>query len=240
MISDEVKAVLSPYQVQDKISFNPLIFLEMGTIKQGILGGFSGKVGTVIGGSWKGISYMRSIPQSVKNPRTDGQVNQRTKFTVALDFLKPMTGLIQVGFKLYAQKQTAFNAAMSYILNNAITGTSPDFSVYYNLALVSRGSLTGAVNAQAASANGAVNITWDDNSGSGTATQTDKALIVVLNSTRAESVFDAGGNQRGFGTEDISVPADWAGENVEVFLGFITEDGKNVSNSVYLGTVTVA
>jgi hypothetical protein len=48
----------------------------MGTIKQGILGGFSGKVGTVIGGSWKGISYMRSIPQSVKNPRTDGQVNQ--------------------------------------------------------------------------------------------------------------------------------------------------------------------
>ena len=40
----------------------------MGTIKQGILGGFSGKVGTVIGGSWKGISYMRSQAQSVKNP----------------------------------------------------------------------------------------------------------------------------------------------------------------------------
>ena len=31
----------------------------MGTIKQGILGGFSGKVGTVVGSSWKGISYMR-------------------------------------------------------------------------------------------------------------------------------------------------------------------------------------
>ncbi len=48
----------------------------MGKIKQGILGGFSGKVGTVIGGNWKGISYMRSIPQSIKNPRTDGQVSQ--------------------------------------------------------------------------------------------------------------------------------------------------------------------
>jgi len=34
----------------------------MGTIKKGILGGFSGKVGTVIGGVWKGIEYMRSIP----------------------------------------------------------------------------------------------------------------------------------------------------------------------------------
>lgn len=38
----------------------------MGTIKQGILGGFSGKVGTVIGGSWKGISYMRLQAQSIK------------------------------------------------------------------------------------------------------------------------------------------------------------------------------
>lgn len=45
----------------------------MGTIKQGILGGFSGKVGTVIGSSWKGISYMRSRAQSVKNPRTEGR-----------------------------------------------------------------------------------------------------------------------------------------------------------------------
>jgi len=27
----------------------------MGTIKKGILGGFSGKVGTVVGSSWKGI-----------------------------------------------------------------------------------------------------------------------------------------------------------------------------------------
>jgi hypothetical protein len=212
----------------------------MGTIKQGILGGFSGKVGTVIGGSWKGISYMRSIPQSVKNPRSVGQVNQRTKFSVALDFLKPMTGLLQVGFKLYAQKQTAFNAAMSYILNNAIIGTSPDFSVDYSLALVSRGSLTGAVNAQATSANGVVTLTWDDNTGIGNGAQTDKALIVVLNPTRGESVFDAGGNQRSSGTEGISVPAYWVGENVEVFLGFITEDGKNVSNSIYLGSVTVA
>lgn len=47
----------------------------MGTIKKGILGGFSGKVGTVVGSSWKGIAYMRSLPQNMKNPRTEGQVS---------------------------------------------------------------------------------------------------------------------------------------------------------------------
>jgi hypothetical protein len=41
-------------------------------------------------------------------------------------------------------------------------------------------------------------------------------------------------------TQDIIVPADWVGEDVETFLGFISEDGKEVANSVYLGTITVA
>ena len=31
----------------------------MGKIAQGILGGLSGKVGNIIGGSWKGIDYIR-------------------------------------------------------------------------------------------------------------------------------------------------------------------------------------
>ena len=36
---------------------HPLNQKNMGTISKGILGGFSGTVGTVIGGSWKGIDY---------------------------------------------------------------------------------------------------------------------------------------------------------------------------------------
>lgn len=52
----------------------------MGTIKQGILGGFSGKVGTVIGSSWKGISYMKGRAQSTRNPKTAAQTMQRTYF----------------------------------------------------------------------------------------------------------------------------------------------------------------
>ena len=59
----------------------------MGKIKQGILGGFRGKVGTVIGASWNGISYMKGRPQSVRNPRTDAQTQQR-------NFFKELQGLV--------------------------------------------------------------------------------------------------------------------------------------------------
>jgi len=213
----------------------------MGKISQGVLGGFSGKVGNVVGGTWKGIDYMRIKPANVTNPRTEGQVDQRSKFSTVLRFLQPMTDFLRVGYKLYANKMTQFNAAMSYNLNNAITGAYPNFMVDYASALVTRGNLTGAANGAASSPSaGDVQITWDDNSGSGSAQATDKALIVLLNTTRQEAVFTTAGPARSAGTETISVPSEYTGEDVEVFLGFISEDGSKVANSSYLGSVTVA
>ena len=90
----------------------------MGTIKQGILGGFSGRVGTVVGSTWKSVHYMRALAVSVNNPNTEKQQSQRNKFSTALNFLKTMTPFVRIGYKNYTKDQSAFNAAMSYILKN--------------------------------------------------------------------------------------------------------------------------
>lgn len=111
-------------------------FIVMGTIKQGIFGGFSGKVRTIVSSNWKGICYMIGQAQSVKNPRTAKQVAQRDKFLLALSFIRPIQSFIQVGFKTYAHKQSEFNAAMSYTLKNVIKGTYPSFSIDYAKAMV--------------------------------------------------------------------------------------------------------
>ena len=63
----------------------------MGKIKQGILGGFRGKVGTVIGASWNGIAYMRGLPQSVKNPKTAAQQAQRAFFAEVQDLVSQLS-----------------------------------------------------------------------------------------------------------------------------------------------------
>lgn len=213
----------------------------MGKINQGILGGVSGKVGNIIGGNWKGIDYIRIKPSSVANPRTKGQVDQRTKFSTVLGFLQPMTDFLKVGFKLYSSGMTQFNAAMSYNLNNAVSGVSPDFTVDYPSALVSRGNLTGAVNAAAVSNNPQeVEITWLDNTDSGSALANDKALIVALNTTRNEAIFTTAGPIRSAAAATLPVPAEYSTEKIEVFLGFVSDDGTKVANSIYLGSVTVA
>ena len=48
----------------------------MGKIKQGILGGFRGKVGTVVGSYWNGIFYMKALPQSSKKGRSGSKMLQ--------------------------------------------------------------------------------------------------------------------------------------------------------------------
>ena len=63
----------------------------MGKIKQGILGGFKGKVGTVIGASWNGIAYMKGLPQSQKDPKTAAQMAQRAFFKEIQDLVGQLT-----------------------------------------------------------------------------------------------------------------------------------------------------
>ena len=45
----------------------------MGIINQGILGGFSGKVGPIVGFRWKSNYYIRARAAKVSNPRTPKQ-----------------------------------------------------------------------------------------------------------------------------------------------------------------------
>ena len=183
---------------------------------------------------------MRSIPQHVKNPRTEGQVSQRSKFALALNFLKPITGFLRTGWKFYAHRQSPFNAAMSYTLANAITGTSPDYAIDPSKVLVSRGSLAPAAGASATPiGGGTITFAWEDNSGVGSAKQTDRALIAVVNPAKSEAVFDTAGAERTDITQDIIAPADWIGDEVEAYIGFISEDKKEVANSVYLGLIVV-
>lgn len=213
----------------------------MGKISQGILGGFSGKVGNVIGGNWKGIDYMRVRPASVSNPQTEGQVDQRSKFSTVLGFLQPLRGFLKIGFRNYAIKMTEFNSAMSYNVKNAVIGVYPDYVIDFESALISRGGLTAALNPTVDTpAAGQVQFNWVDNSIDGNARPADRAMVLVYNPARNEAVYVTDGSARSIGNHTLTVPNQYSGDTVYAFIAFISEDGKEVSNSKYVGELTVA
>lgn len=213
----------------------------MGLINQGILGGFSGKVGNVIGGSWKGIDYMRVKPASVANPPTEGQVNQRTKFSTVLQFLQPMKDFIKVGYKALAVRQSEFNSAMSYNLKNGVAGAAPNFTIDYGSVLLSRGSLAGAMNPVVnTSTQGQVVFNWTDNTPRGGAEATDKALLLIYNESNGEAIFTTDGSTRDAEQQMLPVPDDYSGDTLHLFIGFVSADGSGISNSHYIGSSVAA
>ncbi|WP_291530528.1 DUF6266 family protein [Bacteroides sp. UBA939] len=206
----------------------------MGTIKQGILGGFSGKVGTVVGSTWKSVNYMRALAVSISNPRTEKQQDQRARFAEAINFTKAMTPFLRIGYKEYSKDQSAFNAAVSYIMKHAITGGSESVSIDYKKALVSRGSLAAALNASVTTGSDKLSFVWEDNSGMGDAATTDTAMLLAYNKSKEVAVYDTVSATRAAEAAELKLPANWNGDALAIYLGFCNEDGTNVANSVCL------
>ena len=92
----------------------------MGSIKKDILGGVSGKVGTIVGVHWKSNYYIRAHAAKVSNPRTPKQQEQRGKFAMAFSFLRIIKPFIRIGYKEFTGEKSAYNAAMSYMLKKVI------------------------------------------------------------------------------------------------------------------------
>lgn len=211
----------------------------MGIIQKGILGGFSGKVGNVIGGNWKGIDYMRSQAQRSDFTPTQKQIEQQLKFALIARFQQPLSNLFAITFRNYAVKQTGANAAMSYNLKNAVTGTYPSFTVDYEHALVSRGDMPNALNPAAeAAADGIVNFTWVNNAGAGKALGTDHSILVAYCPEMRSAIYTNAGPVRSLEAASLDLST-FSGQEVQTWLGFISETGKEIATSSFAGAVTV-
>ena len=180
----------------------------MGIINQGILGGFSGKVGPIVGFHWKSKYYIRARAAKVSNPRTPKQQEQRGKFATAFSFLKAIKPFIRIGYKEFTQEKSAFNAAMSYTLKRAVTGNGKETSIDFNRTLVSMGTLMPVFEGTATPNEGQMYFNWQDNSGIGNAEDTDIAMILVYNKDKETAVYDTEAALRSGCHAVLQLPAD--------------------------------
>jgi hypothetical protein len=152
-------------------------FVLGGVILQGILGGFSGKVGPVVGAKWKDVDYMRGyvVPE---NPNTVGQQAVRTKFSalvaIARDFLST---IIQPYWDPFNSSMSGFNKFISKNYPNLTIGNLLD-----ETAIFSEGTLEVATLLEAAKTGTTLALTWDDTH-SGNGLDTDTIISGAYNNT---------------------------------------------------------
>lgn len=85
----------------------------MATFKDGILGGFFGKVGPVVGLQLGDKLVMRALPRRTK-PFTSKELENQRKFRLVQNYLSPFLDLLKIGFNNYYTKTGGFRAALSY------------------------------------------------------------------------------------------------------------------------------
>ena len=212
----------------------------MASFQKGILGGFSGKVGTVIGGNWKGIDYMRSKGVNGNKNPTLPQLTQQLKFKLCINFVQTMAGLVAISFKPSAVQKTGINSALSYTLQNTVLGVNPLFTINYPSVLVSRGDLPNALGPSVVMGAGSqLTYSWTDNSGVGNAAPNDKAILAIFCAAFNQCIYTTIGADRNAITDTINLTK-FAGQVVETYIGFISANGKSVATSIYTGQVTVS
>lgn len=202
----------------------------MGTIKRGILGGFSGKVANVIGGSWKGIAYMRSQPLSVSQPNTTAQLDARSALAIMVivcqailaDIIKPLWDRFAVamsGYNDFFKNNIAMYPAGSF-----------DSANYINFVLSSGKMALTAIDSVTVSAGaGTCVITWLNDAGQGFKGATDELYAVLLDSTGIPIGSSGGVVVRSALTATISGIRIGLGDDYYIYIAFRRADGTIVS-----------
>ncbi len=220
----------------------------MAKFKQGILGGFKGRVGNVVGSSWKGTDVMKIRPATVTNPNTERQQNQRLRFSLVGRFIQANRNLIQVGFRAYNKGMTVQNAAMSYNLANAVKGEFPNLNIDFSKVQISRGSLA-PITAPAITSNdpAALVLNWINNSFVGSANDSDQLSVSLSDVASREVLYFLNCASRQDTTVTLNVPIEWSGRTVEVLTFFnalqntvVTSVRESISNTQWAGSVMIA
>ena len=213
----------------------------MAQISNGILGGFTGKVGTVSGYTRYGKDIMRSATSRVIDKPTALRIAQREKIKVANLFMNAFTGtkIFSTTFPNYGHGGSGYNRAMGVLLNKALKGSYPAYHIDYSEFLISNGPLPGAQDAavQPTPAHD-VQFTWTNNSQDGTAKATDKVILVAYMPAKNEIIFSLDAGLRSSCYAVLST-GKLSGYIAETWIGFVSDDERLAANSVYTGQVAL-
>jgi len=163
----------------------------MAEIKQGILGGISGKVGTVVGANWRGKNIIRALPRKTKKKPSQLQLNQRNRFKLVSTFLQPLNRLLGRYFGVGQGIKSRANLALAYHLREAVLADGENVAIQLERVLLSKGILPSLTEQTATVENGRLSLSWAADVGRSLGHPSDLLTVVVYEEqTDSFQIFD--------------------------------------------------
>ena len=210
----------------------------MAKLRKGILGPFTGKIGTVVAVMRGNTVYIRALPRKSHKPQTAGQIAAREKFKLVNSLLSPMRPFIGAGFKYLALHKSAFDLAFTANYHGAILGVYPDLSIDYSQVVLSEGRLWPLKAAvMVLEATNILHLSWDVDWTP--YSKIDDQVMLVLNCPAlgfADGMINLG--SRYLQECRFHLQPRMTGYEVDVYVALISKTGKHASKSQYMGRVT--
>ncbi|RYZ65878.1 MAG: hypothetical protein EOP05_19965, partial [Proteobacteria bacterium] len=194
----------------------------MGIIKQGVLGGFRKKTGSVVGAYWRRLDVIRALPRNSGKKPTQAQADHRLKFGLVTGFLSWISELIDIGFKGLGETITPMNKAVSFHLKEAVAGASPNFIFDVEALVFSLGKLAlpSSMIVEAA-APVSVRFAWSGNDVEGKFNYTtDRATFLIYNVSQDRFVHVLNAVERSAHEYVLELPTEFAGSELKCFYCF--------------------
>ena len=213
----------------------------MGRSKKGILGGFTGTIGTVVGTKWRGEYIMRSLPDRGEYDASPSQLEQQAKFTLVMQFLTKMKSVVGKYFGKGRGTKSIMNLATSYHLKYAINMVAGQPVMDYPRVIISKGDLQGMMDGvMTPKPDQVMSISWLNNSAMGYANANDQLLLVIYVEALNITLPLVGVATRADQQYDVQLPAYLSGIEIQAWAGFATADGVDAATSMYLGAEVVS
>ena len=194
------------------------------------MGGFKGKVGTVIGASWNGIAYMKGLPQSQKDPKTAAQLAQRNFFREVQDLVGQLTAE-QLAF-LFPSSPTGMtrrNAIVQQFCADPLVEADGKHVDLANINSLGNAPTADMPDVSVAADGDNLAVSWDGDSDFRTEHGDEYPTIFVANVTK-KKIFLVNSTAviGSTGTQSFNVGLAAYGEATDTFSGFMLATGSKI------------
>lgn len=209
----------------------------MAEIKDGILGGVSGKISNMVGYQWRGRNFLRINPQSTKRKATTAQQLQREKFGLVSSFvnkIRDVVNLYSTEIQIQNKKRTGKEQLISLLMKQCVTVVKGTPYLMLDRILLAIGTLPAAAEEQFQQQDQhTFRFTWNTQLINILSQPDDQVTLLVYHDKRDEFYILQKTGTRQEGQLLFTLPLHWEIERLHFWSIWESAEGKRNSTSQY-------
>lgn len=210
----------------------------MAIVKEGIAQGFSGKVGNLEFSRQKdGSTRVRQVPVASDKPPTVKQLSVQQDTKNCKNFLNPLKDFVDVGYELAGKIRgiSAYNSIVSQVRMFTLTGEYPNRRIDFSKVLVTKGQMQLPEDATVTLTEFGLAFTWNTETEAKGIHYSDQVMMLAYFPELEKAKYMTAGAQRHQGKDLLVLNGIPHGHIAEIYISFISDNRKSISDSVYLG-----